>query len=262
MQTGDITGYIDVAQLVLYAFWIFLVLWLHRESKREGYPLDSDRTERSGGRVKVVGFPGLPRPKTFRLHDGSTVQAPREERDDREIKAVPASGFPGAPLQPVGDPMTAEVGPGAYALRADRPDLGLDGAPKIVPLRVATDFHVESRDPDPRGMAVIGADGAEAGTVKDVWVDRMESLIRYLEVQLPGEEARSVLLPMAFSKLRPPRKYRPGRIEVHALEAAQFAGVPALADADRITFLEEEKVSAYYGAGTLYATPARTESVL
>lgn len=90
MQTGAITGYIDVAQLVLYAFWIFfagLVLYLHREGKREGYPLDSDRTDRSGGRVKVVGFPDLPDPKTFRLHDGTSVLAPRVENDTRELKA-------------------------------------------------------------------------------------------------------------------------------------------------------------------------------
>ncbi|MBU6437489.1 MAG: photosynthetic reaction center subunit H, partial [Betaproteobacteria bacterium] len=47
MQTGAITGYIDVAQLVLYAFWVFfagLIYYLHRENKREGYPLESDRS--------------------------------------------------------------------------------------------------------------------------------------------------------------------------------------------------------------------------
>ncbi|NBQ12772.1 MAG: photosynthetic reaction center subunit H, partial [Gammaproteobacteria bacterium] len=43
--TGDITGYVDVAQVVLYVFWLFffvLIFWLHREGKREGYPLESD----------------------------------------------------------------------------------------------------------------------------------------------------------------------------------------------------------------------------
>ena len=41
MGTGAITGYIDVAQVALYAFWIFfflLVFHLHREGKREGWP--------------------------------------------------------------------------------------------------------------------------------------------------------------------------------------------------------------------------------
>ena len=46
MGTGAITGYVDVAQLVLYAFWAFffaLIFWLQRESKREGYPMVSER---------------------------------------------------------------------------------------------------------------------------------------------------------------------------------------------------------------------------
>ena len=45
-EFGAITGYIDVAQMVLYAFWIFfagLIYYLHREDKREGYPLVSER---------------------------------------------------------------------------------------------------------------------------------------------------------------------------------------------------------------------------
>mgnify|MGYP000491222488 CR=1 FL=1 len=64
MGTGAITGYIDVAQLVLYAFWIFfagLIIYLRREDKREGYPLESERS----GSVTVQGFPAVPAPKTF-----------------------------------------------------------------------------------------------------------------------------------------------------------------------------------------------------
>ena len=47
MPTGAITQYIDVAQVTLYAFWIFfalLIFYLRREDKREGYPLESDRS--------------------------------------------------------------------------------------------------------------------------------------------------------------------------------------------------------------------------
>ena len=42
MGTGAITEYMDLAQLALYVFWIFffsLVIYLHREGKREGWPL-------------------------------------------------------------------------------------------------------------------------------------------------------------------------------------------------------------------------------
>jgi hypothetical protein len=69
MTTGAITGYIDVAQLVLYVFWIFfigLVIYLRREDKREGYPLEAE----GSSRVRVVGFPDLPEPKTFVLPHG------------------------------------------------------------------------------------------------------------------------------------------------------------------------------------------------
>jgi photosynthetic reaction center H subunit len=44
MGIGAITTNIDVAQLVLYAFWIFfagLIYYLVRENHREGYPMDT-----------------------------------------------------------------------------------------------------------------------------------------------------------------------------------------------------------------------------
>ncbi|MCX8006386.1 MAG: photosynthetic reaction center subunit H, partial [Burkholderiaceae bacterium] len=75
MQTGAITGYIDVAQITLYVFWIFfagLIIYLHRENKREGYPLESERS----AHITVQGFPSMPAPKTFLLADGSTVTVP------------------------------------------------------------------------------------------------------------------------------------------------------------------------------------------
>ena len=82
MPKGNITNYIDVAQVTLYAFWIFfagLVYYLHRENKREGYPLESDRSSH----VKVQGFPAIPEPKTYLLPHGGTQTAPRVERDMR-----------------------------------------------------------------------------------------------------------------------------------------------------------------------------------
>jgi photosynthetic reaction center H subunit len=62
MHSGAITSYIDVAQLTLYAFWIFfagLILYLRREDKREGYPLESDRSQH-GAHRRVQGFPPIP----------------------------------------------------------------------------------------------------------------------------------------------------------------------------------------------------------
>jgi photosynthetic reaction center H subunit len=252
-------SYIDLAQLVLYAFWIFfagLIYYLHRENKREGYPLESDRSERAP-RVSVQGFPRMPEPKTYRLAHGGTAVAPNGRGDNREIKAVPVAGFPGAPLEPTGDPMVDGVGPAAYAQRADEPDLTYEGEPKIVPLRVATDHALESRDPDPRGMPVIGADGKVGGTVRDAWVDRSECVIRYLEVETgSGSAARRVLLPLNFARVT-----RAG-VLVKSITAAHFAKVPGLRNPDAVTLLEEDKIVGYYGGGHLYALPQRAEPLI
>ena len=106
--------------------------------------------------------------------------------DSHEIAAARRSRVSGTPLQPLGDPLLAGVGPGAYAHRLRAPDLTDHGALKIAPLRNAPDFIVDSRDRDPRGMPVLGADGRQAGVVADVWIDRGEIMIRYLEVELPA----------------------------------------------------------------------------
>jgi photosynthetic reaction center H subunit len=256
MQTGAITSYIDVAQLVLYAFWIFfafLILYLRREDKREGYPLESDRS----GHVKVQGFPEMPAPKTFLLANGTTVSVPNYKKDLREIAAQPSAGFLGAPLVPTGNAMLDGIGPGSYAMRADVPDTTLDGALRIVPLRADANFWIESRDPDPRGMAVVGADGVTGGTVVDAWVDRSDALIRYFEVEVAGG-SRRVLLPVNFSRVDGWRR----QVKVQSVHGRHFAQVPTLRNPDQVTLLEEEKVTAFYGAGTLYADPSRQEPFL
>ncbi|MCB1742214.1 MAG: photosynthetic reaction center subunit H [Gammaproteobacteria bacterium] len=262
METGSITTYMDVAQVVLYAFWIFfagLIYYLHRENKREGYPLESDLTELSGGRIVVEGFPPVPPPKSYRLHDGSIVQKPDHKVDTRLLRALPVAPWPGAPLQPTGNPMLDGVGPGAYAQRADVPDLTPEGEPKILPLRALSAFALDERDPDPRGMAVVAVDGGAAGEVCDVWIDQSELLIRYLEVRLPSSETEQrVLLPLNFARVDGRRR----RVLVDAITAAQFSQVPALRQPDRITFLEEERIVAYFGGGKLYAWPGRVESLL
>jgi photosynthetic reaction center H subunit len=255
MGRGAITGYIDVAQLVLYAFWIFfagLILYLRREDKREGYPLWSEATSTA----PITNFPPIPPAKTFRLHEGGTAIA--DGRPDlRPIKASPVEPWPGAPLTPTGNPMLDGVGPAAYAERADVPEQTFEGEIKIVPLRAAHGFYLESRDPDPRGMTVKGADKRAAGTVKDVWVDRSEFMIRYLEVALAGSE-RHVLVPMNFTRVDGEARV----ISVVAILAKQFADVPATKSMEQVTRLEEEKICAYFAGGYLYATPERAEPLI
>jgi photosynthetic reaction center H subunit len=257
MGTGSITSYIDVAQVTLYAFWVFfagLIYYLHREDKREGYPLESDR---SGGRIDVQGFPRVPKPKTFLLRDGRTATAPSARASSQVLGGSPLARHLGSPLEPHGHPMLAAVGPGSYADRADIADTTVDGDLRIVPLRAAQTFEVSAHDPDPRGLPVVGADGHIAGQVVDLWVDRAEVLFRYLEVEVPVDGGhRRVLLPVNFSRIGS------RKVSVRAILAAQFAQVPGTRDADSVTLLEEDKIMGYYGGGTLYATPDRQEPLL
>lgn len=253
MGTGAITDYIDIAQLVLYAFWLFffgLVFYLHRENMREGYPLVTEVPGRTGFELVAP-----PPPKTFRLHDGRSVTVPRPEKPSTE-RARPADGWPGAPIVPEGDPLSSGAGPGAVSDREDEPERTFEGHDMIVPLRVETTFSIAPGDPDPRGMTVMAADGQAAGNVVDVWVDRGEPQIRYLEVATGANGAgRQVLLPIHFARIHG----RERTVSVRALLAHQFGGVPALRNPDCVTKLEEERITAYFAAGTLYAEPHRQE---
>lgn len=256
MNMGAVAGHLDVAQLLLYGFWIFfagLIYYLRREDKREGYPLESDR---SGGRVTVQGFPAMPAAKSFRLADGTLVIAPRVEQDTRPIQATSMGMHPGAPLWPSANPMLDAIGPAAFAQRANQPDRTVEGHPMIVPMRNAPGFSVASQDADPRGMTVLGADREIGGVVRELWVDRAEPQIRYLELEASG--GRRVLLPMTFAKIDGARR----QIRVHSILGSHFSLVPVLASADQITRREEDRICAFYAGGTLYAEPGRAEPLL
>ncbi len=255
MGYGAFTRYIDIAQVVLYGFWIFfagLIIYLRREDKREGYPLESDRS----GAVRVQGFPAMPTPKVFKLRDGKTYQAPPGRAEARAIRSSAAAPWPGAPNAPLGNPMQDGVGPASYVERENAPDLTAEGEDKIVPLRIATDFSVATEDPDPRGMEVIGADNAAAGTVRELWIDRSEPQIRYLEVAITG--GRNVLLPINFARINGRRR----QITVVSIKAAQFAGVPGTHRPDQITLREEDQITGYFAGGYLYADPRRLEPII
>ena len=63
MESNSFLEYIDAAQVALYAFWVFfagLIWYLHREDKREGYPLDTNRVDKYGTPITVEGLPPVP----------------------------------------------------------------------------------------------------------------------------------------------------------------------------------------------------------
>lgn len=254
MQTGEITQYVDVAQLVLYLFWVFfagLVYYLLQENHRDGYPLDPG----NGRDTKMDGWPPIPKPKTYLLANGEQVVMPYPLKAPEPLNAEPRHGWLGAPLEPTGNPLLAGVGPGSWTARADHPDLTQHGEPKISPLRANPQHSVAAQDFDPRGLPVTGADDEVAGSVQDLWLDRSEMLFRYVEVKL-ADSGKTVLLPVPFARIT-----RDG-VKVHSILASQFADVPGHREPDQVTMLEEEKIAAYYGAGTLYATPHRQEPLL
>ena len=285
MGHGAITQYIDIAQLVLYAFWNFpnkhsqtearfttqpkgagtltlasYVLWRgpfkpypfthYLENHREGYPMETE-----SGRGTLTGWP-VPRPKTYLLAHGGEFSVPNDIKSPQVLAAEPAHRWIGSPLVPTGaNPMLDGVGPGAWADRADKPDLDYKGRVNIVPLRTIPEFTVQRGDVDPRGLDIIGGDDQVAGKVVDLWMDQAETLFRYLEIELEGSQRR-VMVPINFARVRR------GHVKVTAILGHQFAAVPATRQSEVITLLEEEKIMAYYGAGTLYAEPSRGEPLL
>ncbi|MDP5069423.1 MAG: photosynthetic reaction center subunit H [Congregibacter sp.] len=255
MGTGAITQYIDFAQLTLYAFWLFffgLVGYLHRENKREGYPLlDSHNEKYRGGTLF-----GMPEEKTYILpHGQGTRLSPPPEHPGYEIKAKQTVPAPGFPLEPTGNAMLDGVGPAAWAIRPETPDLTHDhGTPRIIPMRIAEAWSVESRDPDPRGKPVFGVDGEQGGTVTDLWIDLSEPCVRYLEIDAGG---RRVMMPMTFSRIK-----SNGHVIAKSVCGKHFAEAPTTANPDFVTLQEEDKIGAYYGGGYLYALPERTEPIL
>lgn len=254
MPYGAVTEQWDVALLVLYAFWIFfagLLFYLRREDRREGFPLVSDVT---GKTEPVHDNFWVPEPKTFVSQQGHVTTTGRP--DNRPVNATSFEGFPGSPLVPNGNPLVDGIGPAAYAERSDEPDMTLDGELKVVPLRKAREFSIPEEDPDLLGLAVFAADRVEVGKVSDLWVDRSDHVLRYVEVMLHSGPV--VLVPIGFVDI----KSKQGRIEVEAIFSSQFQSVPVTKAPDRITLLEEDKISGYFAGGSIYAAPMRAEPLL
>jgi photosynthetic reaction center H subunit len=135
--------------------------------------------------------------------------------------------------------------------------MAANGAPIIQPLRVLQGYDVAKQDVDPRGLPVMGGDGKPGGVVRDLWIDSTEMMFRYLEVETPVKGGtRRVLLPMPFARVRR------NQVEVNSIYGHHFADVPGTSSPDQVTKLEEDKISGYYGGGTLYADAKRSEPLI
>lgn len=259
MGRGALTEQMDVASLLFTLFMLFfvgLIVYLHRESKREGYPLVNGRHQPVGG-----GLFGMPAPKIYHLADGTAMQAPHNR--DAQSPAIPAAQMhdnAGFPIVPFSSSAYLGIGPGGYTQRRDIPDVTWEGKPRLVPMRSAKHFAIAPGDVDLRGMTVVGHDGVAAGKVTDLWVDLSETTIRYLEVALSNANGSEphVMVPLPMADI----DAAANTITVDALLGAQFVDVPRLKSADSITLLDEERIMAYFGGGYLYATPSRQEPLI
>lgn len=254
MVGTEFFGNFDLASAAIWAFWIFfagLIYYLQTENMREGYPLQTE----DGDEASAAGLFPLPKDKTFHLpHDRGELTVPSGQRGDRTDLAMERSAMAaGSPYLPTGNPMEDGVGPAAWANRADHPELDAHGHAKIKPMSSLPDF-AHSAGRDPRGKAVVAGDGEVVGRITDMWVDVPEALVRYLTVDLnPEGSGKTRLIPINFAKIGS------DRVTVRSIYGAQFEGVPTTKSAEQITLLEEEKIMAWYGGGTLYAAPHRAE---
>jgi photosynthetic reaction center H subunit len=225
MVGTEFFGNFDLASAAIWLFYIFfagLIYYLQTENMREGYPLETD----DGAPAPNQGPFPVPKDKTFILpHGRGEVTVPSGQNPDRPVLALQrTSKAAGSPYVPTGDPMMDGVGPAAWAPRRDVPELDAHGHAKIKPMSKLEDFHV-SAGTDPRGKAVVTGDGS----------------------------GQTRLIPMNFARIKS------DRVAVRSLYAGNMAGIPTTKSDAEITLLEEEKITAYYGGGTLYADPARLE---
>ena len=250
-------GNFDLASAAIWLFWIFfalLVFYLQTENMREGYPLETDDGQTSPNQGP---FP-VPEDKTFRLpHGRGELTVPSGQRGDRNDLALEQSSkAAGSPFLPTGDAMADGVGPASWAPRRDVPELDAHGHDKIKPMSALEDFAVSSGR-DPRGKPVVTGDGEVVGRITDMWVDVPEQYVRFLTMDVNPEGTGKIrLIPANFAKIKS------DRVVIRSLHAHNIEGIPTIKSDTSVTLLEEEKIMAWFGGGTLYATPDRAEPVI
>ena len=68
---------------------------------------------------------------------------------------------------------------------------------------------------------------------------------------------RRILLPMTLAMVS-----SDGTVNVKSIRSDQFAQVPGLSNPDQVTLQEEDRITAFYGGGHLYAMPMRSEPLI
>ena len=127
-------------------------------------------------------------------------------------------------------------------------------ASSLLILPTADSKFVVSAGRDPRDMPVVAGDGEVVGKISDMWVDEPEQLVRYLEIELGkkyGDGSR--LVPMTLAKIHK------DKVAIKSIFGEHFNDVPKHSSKNQVTLLEEDKISAYYAGGNMYASKSRFE---
>ena len=204
--------------------------------------------------VRVQGYPadpgsqGVPPAPTATRLSAATASDTRPRSTPSQTAA-----WPGAPLEPTGNPHGRRRR--SRLLCAARRHAGrtIDGAPHDrADARRDRLLGSRTRDPDPRGMPVVGCRRRSGrGSVGDIWVDRSEPQIRFWKWKLGAGGA--VLLPVGLRARRQAAPAHRGRVDL--LRAASSPASPRLSNPDQVTLAEEDRITGYYGGGT--CTPSR-----
>ncbi|MGL4234961.1 photosynthetic reaction center subunit H [Tabrizicola sp.] len=241
-------GNFDLASLSIWLFWGFfavLIYYLQTENMREGYPLETE----DGKKAPNQGPFPVPKPKTFVLPLGQgTVTVPSAENEAAhrrtDLAMARTAVSEGFPHMPTGNPMLDGVGPASWVPRRDEPELDGHGHAKIRPM-ASVDNMAISAGRDPRGLPVQAGDLEVVGRIKDMWIDVPEQMVRYLEVDLNSGKSR--LVPMTMCKIWA------DRVRINALTSDLFDAIPGTKATDKVTKLEEDKISGYVASGWMYA---------
>ena len=126
---------------------------------------------------RLEGFPVQPEPHVYILNEGGTATAPADTIQP-DLRSVPLYPFDGTPLSPVGNPLLASLGPGAWVMRRDAPMLTEEGDLLLRPMRLLPLWPIGKGDADPRGMRVFDWRWVEVGIVRDCWIDQGIKIIR------------------------------------------------------------------------------------
>lgn len=143
--------YFDLPTLLIYLFWIFfalLIIYIRREDKRVGYPLESDRPT-----LAVQGYPAIPAPRAPRAKHpalkGTDTPMHQQPTPEEGMKSASPGDAAVAAMYAVEAARKAKASGAAPAPPAAPPAMthaAPEAAPDIAPEPAAPEAHTDHSD--------------------------------------------------------------------------------------------------------------------